>query len=71
MHIIAFIRRDFYFLKETLIKGEAIVSDTRKSVTESVVKQFNQRFLNSQNATALAAATFSESTLCCMGMRTV
>jgi hypothetical protein len=32
------------FPKEVLIKGAAIVSDTRKYVTESVVKRFNQRF---------------------------
>ncbi|MDD7430184.1 MAG: SpoIIE family protein phosphatase, partial [Oscillospiraceae bacterium] len=33
-------------VKEPLIKGEAIVSDARKSVTESVVKRFEQRFIN-------------------------
>ena len=39
-------RIDIIAVKEALIKGEAIVSDARKSVTESVVKRFNQRFLN-------------------------
>lgn len=33
------------FFREALIKGEAIVSAHRKSVTERSVKQFNQRFL--------------------------
>ena len=32
--------------------------------------QYQSRFLNSQKATADAAATFSESTSCHMGMRT-
>ncbi len=38
----------FYLLriKEALIKAVGIVSNARKSVTESVEKRFNQRFLN-------------------------
>ena len=32
------------FIREALINGDAIVSDARKPVTESVVKRFNQRF---------------------------
>ena len=33
-------------IKEALIKAKGIASDPRKSVTERVVKRFNQRFLN-------------------------
>lgn len=47
-------------IKETLIKGEAIVSDARKSVTESVVKRFNQRFLKSPVGTETKGDAFKE-----------
>ena len=38
---------------------------------ETSIMHVNYRFPNCQNATALAAATFSESTPCAIGMHTV
>ena len=55
--------------------GPYISCKLRKSLLNHIaygakLAQYQSRFLNSQKATADAAATFSESTSCHMGMRT-
>ena len=65
------------FLSEVLIKSgmQIVQTDYSCTITENMqagcVPRFIQCFLSCQNATALAAATLSESTPCDMGMRTV
>ena len=47
-------------VKEALIKAVGIASNARKSVTESVVKRFNQRFLNIKKLCVQLLFLFSE-----------